>query len=138
MADIASELAKQCGISKETAQKGMGIVLGLIKSKLPAESFSKVISAVPEGESMMASAASSAEGSAGGVVNAVTGTLGKLFGGAGTGALLAKITQLGMSPDQIQSFFTKIMEFFKGKLPQNVMSQVTDLLPTPQGAGAGT
>ena len=136
MADIASELAKQCGISKETAQKGLGMVLGLIKTKLPAESFSKVISAVPEGENMMASAASATETSGGGVMNAITGSLGKLFGSGGAGALLTKVGQLGMSPDQIQSFFAKTMEFFKGKLPQNVMSQVTDLLPTPQGAGA--
>ena len=134
MADIASELASKCGISAEAAQKGLGMVLGLFKSKLPAESFSKISAAVPGADNMMSAAADVGEQATGGVVGAVKGAIGKIFGGGGTDAMLAKFGSLGLTPDQIQGFLPKVMEFFKGKLPENVMSQVSGLLPTTQEA----
>jgi hypothetical protein len=132
MADIASELASKCGISAEAAQKGLGVVLGFFKSKLPAESFAKLSAAVPGADDMMA-AADTGEQASGGVVGAVKGAIGKVFGG-GTEALLAKFGQFGMTPEQIQGFLPKVMEFLKGKLPEKVMSQVSGLLPTAQEA----
>ena len=131
MADIATELASKCGISPEVAQKGLGIVLGLFKSKLPAETYSKVSAAVPGADNMIAAAADMGEHSGGGVIDAVKGTIGKLFGG-NAGALLGKFEQLGMSPDQIQGFVSKTTEYFKGKLPENAMSQISGLLPIPE------
>ena len=132
MADIASELATRCGISTEAAQRGLGVVLALLKSKLPEETFSKISSAVPNADSMMAAAADISEPS-GGMMEVVKGALGKIFGG-GTDALLAKFANLGLTPEQIHEFIPKVMEFLKGKLPDNVMNQVTALLPTTQEA----
>jgi hypothetical protein len=132
MADIASELASKCGISTETAQKGLGVVLGHLKSKLPAETFSKVSAAVPGADNMMAAVAD-VGAEAGGVVGAVKGAIGKILGG-GTDALVAQVAQVGMTPDQIQGFLPKVLDFFKGKLPENVMSQVMGLLPIPAEA----
>ena len=135
MADIASELASKCGISTEAAQKGLGVVLGLFKSKLPAETFSKISAAVPGADNMMSAAADTGKEASGGVISAVKGAVGKLFGGGGaTDALISKFGQLGMSADQIQGFLPKVMEFLKGKLPENVMNQISGLLPTPQEA----
>jgi hypothetical protein len=131
MADITTELANKCGISPEVAQKGLGIVLGLFKSKLPAETYSKVSAAVPGADNMVAAAADMGENSGGGMVDAVKGAIGKLFGGS-AGAMLGKFEHLGMSADQIPNFITKIMEYFKGKLPENVMSQISGLLPVPE------
>jgi hypothetical protein len=134
MADIASELANKCGISTETAQKGLGLVLGLLKNKLPAESFSKISAAVPDADRIMAAGAETGEQASGGISGAVKGAIGKIFGGGGADALIAKFGQLGMSPDQIQGFFPKVLEVLKGKVPENVMNQISGLLPTPQEA----
>ena len=131
MADIASELASRSGINEETVRKGLGIVLQFLKSKLPAESFAKVSAAVPEADNMMAAAD---EQSTGGVVGAVKDAIGHIFGGGSAEALLAKFGQLGLSADQIQTFIPKVMEFLKEKLPDNVMAQVSDHLPTTQEA----
>jgi Protein of unknown function VcgC/VcgE (DUF2780) len=133
MADIASELASKCGISVDSAQKGLGIVLGLLKSKLPAESFSKITAAVPGAESMMSSVADAGAQGSSSVLGAVKGVVGKLLGGGGaTDALIANFGQLGMTPDQLQSFIPKVMEFLQGKLPANLMAQISSLLPIPQ------
>jgi hypothetical protein len=134
MADIATELAGKTGISAEIAQKGLGVVLGLLKSKLPAESFNKVSTAIPGADNMMAAAADTKEQS-GGVVGAVTGAIGKLFGsGDGIGAAAAKLGQIGMKPEQIEKFIPQVLEFLKGKLPDNILGQVGNLLPSTQEA----
>src|SRR5262245_6326235 len=75
MADIASELASKCGISVEAAQKGLGVVLGLLKSKLPAETFAKLSAAVPEASNMMAGADEACDQDSGGVMGAVKGAV---------------------------------------------------------------
>ena len=132
MADIASKLANECGISTESAQKGLGMVLGLMKSKLPAETFSQVSAAVPDADRIMADTG----GQASGLLSAVKGAVGKIFGGGADtpDAVIAKFGQLGMKPEQVQAFIPKVMEFLKGKLPANVMEKVSGLLPTPQEA----
>ncbi len=126
MADIASELASKCGISVESAQKGLGVVLGLLKTKLPADSYAKLSAAVPNADSMVAAAPDS-----GGVLGAVKGAVGKILGGD---ALISKIGQLGLSADQIHKFIPQVLAFLRGKLPENVMRQVTEALPVPQEA----
>jgi hypothetical protein len=134
MADIAAELANRCGISVEQAKKGLGVVLGLLKSKLPAESFNKLSEHVPEANDLMASAASMADETGGGVVGAVKGAIGKIFGGEGVGALLSKLGQTGMSAEQISGFIPRVIEFFKSKLPANISNQIGEHLPSTQEA----
>jgi hypothetical protein len=134
MADIASELASKCGISAEQAQKGLGLVLGLIKNRLPADTFARVSAAVPGADDLVSAAEDTGTQASGGVVGAVKGAVGKIFGGGSTEALLAKFSQLGMTADQIPVFVSKVTEFFKGKLPENVVSQIRGLLPVPQEA----
>jgi hypothetical protein len=130
MADIVSELASKCGMSTETAQKGLGAVLGFLKSKLPTEAFNKLSEAVPGADGMMSSAADTEEKS-GGVLGAVKGAIGKLFGGGDSiSGLLTKFGQLGMTPEQIEGFIPRATELLKDKLPENVWSHVSDVLPT--------
>jgi hypothetical protein len=134
MADIVSELASKCGVSADAVQKGLGTILGLIKSKLPAETFSKISAAVPGSDSMMSAAANLEGQASGGVVEAVKGAFGKLFGGADASAALSKLSQLGMTPDQVTKFIPQVMEFLKSKLPAKVMDQISGMLPVPQEA----
>ena len=133
MADITSELADKCGISVESAKKGLGVVLGLLKSKLPDDSFAKLTQAIPGAGSMMANVADTGTDVSGGVLGAVKGAVGKIFGG-GTDALLAKIGQNGLSPEKIQGFLANFFGFLQGKVPENVMGQISDVLPAQQKA----
>ena len=48
--------------------------------------------------------------------------------------MLTKFGQLGMTPEQIQGFLPRVLEFLKGKVPESVMGQISGLLPTPQEA----
>jgi hypothetical protein len=127
MADITSELAARCGISPEQAQKGMGAVLGFLKTSLPAETYSKLSSAVPGADGMVAQAGETAPETSGGVLSAVTGAIGKLFGGSG-GELASRLSGSNFSVDQVKKFLPAVLEFLKGKLPDNLYQQVSSKL----------
>jgi len=131
MSDIVSELAARSGLSPEQAQKGLGSVLSYVKDWLPAEAFSQVKDAVPESDQMMAAVAQTEEHS-GGLIESIKGMASKLFGGGGPAALIGKLSNLGISPEQAQSFLPQVMEFLKDRLPESVTKQVSALLPTPQ------
>ncbi len=132
MADIVSELAGKSGVSPDMAKKGLGAVLAFLKGKVPAEAFAKVSNAVPDADNLMAAAEADKGASGGGMFGAAAGLAGKLLGGgAGGGAgLVAKLTQLGFAPEQLQGFLKNILDFLKGKLPDNVLNQITGMLPT--------
>jgi hypothetical protein len=134
MADIVTDLAEKSGISPDQARKGLGAVLSFVKEKVPEDTFAQVSAAVPGSDQMMAAAGEPGERS-GGVIESIKGVASKLFGGGGA-ALLSKLSGLGITAEQAQSFLPRVMEYFKGKLPDSVMQKVSGLFPTPQGAPA--
>jgi hypothetical protein len=130
MADIISDLAAKSGVSPDLAKKGMGALLSFMKEKVPGDSFAKVTGAIPGADSMMAAAAEKGQEASGGVMSAVTGLAGKLFGGAGGAPeLLSKLTQFGFSADQLQRFIPTVLGFLKTKLPSDVMNKITAAIP---------
>jgi uncharacterized protein (DUF2267 family) len=131
MSDIVSDLAAKAGVSPEQAKKGLGTVLSFLKEALPAESFAKVNAAVPGSEQMMAAAGEPGP-SGGGIIGSIKEMAGKLFGGGGVAALVAKLSSLGLSAEQAESFIPKVIEFLKARLPESVMKQLSEHLPTPQ------
>jgi|SRR6516165_9518469 hypothetical protein len=133
MADLVSELASKSGISVEQAKKGLGAVLALFKDKLPANVLSQVHAAIPGAEGLMSEAESAEEGS-GGLLGSVKEMASKLFGGSGA-ALAAKLGHVGFSAEQLQKFIPNVIEFLKAKLPADVMSKLSGLLPTGEKAG---
>ena len=130
MSDVVSDLAAKSGISTEQAKKGLGAVLSYAKQSLPEDAFAQVSAAVPGSDQIMA-AAGPHEESSGGVIGAIKNAAGKLFGGGGA-ALLSRLSSLGLSAEQAQSFLPRVMAFLKGKLPESVAKQVGGLLPLPQ------
>jgi hypothetical protein len=130
MADLINDLASRAGISPEQAQKGLGAVLGFLKSHLPADVYNKVSAAVPGGDA--AAAAEPPAEERGGLLAGLTGAVGKLFGGGAGPELVAKLGKLGFSAEQVQAFLPRVLEFLRGKLPEDVMRKITGLLPAPQ------
>jgi hypothetical protein len=110
----------------------LGAVLEFFKSKLPADAFSKVTAAVPGAERMM-SAVQSAPEPSGGVLGAISGAVGKLFGG-GAAELVSKLTQQGFSAEQLRAFVPEAMEFFKSRMPEDVAKKIAGLMPTATAA----
>jgi hypothetical protein len=130
MADLVNELAERSGVSADVARKGLGAVLSFVKGKLPAETFAKVSNAVPDADHLMNSAETAAgQPSQRGVLGAITGAAGKIFGGGGAG-LAGKLAQLGFSADQVPGFLRNVLASLKDKVPGDAMKQLTSGLPT--------
>jgi hypothetical protein len=102
MAEIVSDLAEKSGISPDQAHKGLGAVLSFVKESVPQDTFAQVSAAVPGSEQMM-TAAGEREERSGGVIESVKAVASKLFGGGGA-ALVSKLSSLGISAEQAQSF----------------------------------
>jgi hypothetical protein len=131
MADIVSDLAAKCGISAEQAQKGMGAVLGLLKNNLSPENYAKVSAAVPNAEGLVTAVGDTGQKTQGGVLGAVASAVGSIFGGKD---VMSHFTQLGFSPEQLQAFVPRVLDFLKDKVPGDLMKQISGLLPVPQEA----
>jgi hypothetical protein len=128
MADFISDLATKSGVSPDLAEKGVGAILALFKNKLPAGAFSEVLSAIPNASKLLSAAQAPQESSSGGILGAVGGAVSKLVGG-GAGEVTSRFTQLGFSAEQLKRFLPNVLEFFKNKLPADVMKQAGALLP---------
>jgi hypothetical protein len=130
MSDLINDLASKAGVSPEQAQKGLGAVLGFFKSHLPTDTYAKISAAVPEDASAAAELPAQEPG---GLLSGLTGAIGKLFGGGGAAQeLVGKFTHLGFSAEQLQAFLPRVMEFLRGKVPEDVMQKISGLLPTHQ------
>ena len=130
MSDIVSSLSSETGIGAEQVRKGLGSVLKMLQDQLPPEWFSKVQGALPDAGAMI-SASESTGPEAGGMIQAVTSLAGKLFGNPGEAAtdLFTRLGQHGFSADQLKAFLPKVLEFFKDKLPPEILEKVEGLVP---------
>jgi uncharacterized protein (DUF2267 family) len=132
MTDIISSLASHAGISQDMARKGMGAVLEMCKNKLPAEAYSKVSAAIPGADGMIAAAAdqppSASAPQSGGMVDSLTSSIGKIFGGPG-GELAGKLSAVGFSAEQLKGFLPPVFEFLKDKVPPDALKKISSMLP---------
>lgn len=128
MSDLVSDLAARSGITPEQAQKGLGAVLSFLKDSVPQQDFDRVKDAVPNSDQAMAAAGANEQGS-GGALGAIAGVAGKLFGGGGAAALLAKLSSLGVTPEKVQAFLARVMEFLRSHLPADTLKQIAGLFP---------
>jgi hypothetical protein len=128
MADFISDLAAKTGISPDLARKGVGVILALLKDKLPAGAFAQVQQAIPNANNLMA-AADVPQETSGGILSKVGDVVSKIVGSGGAAELASRFTQLGFSPDQIKKFLPLVVEFLKNKLPADVAKQLSALTP---------
>jgi uncharacterized protein (DUF2267 family) len=142
MSDLIASIAAQTGIDPETARKGLGAVLTWVKTQISPEHFEKVQAAIPRAPEMIAEAKTTEDDSAPnqGLVGAITGMAGKLFGGkAGADAnLLSSLASLGLKPDQIHAFASKVFELLKNHLPPEIVDRIKSALPALATTSAAT
>ena len=106
--ELIGALSKEMGATPEQAAGAAGTLFGVAKSRLKAEDFSQIATAVPGMDSLLKAAPSS-----GGA--AAAGTLSQLGGGAsGLASAASAFSKLGLSPDMVSkavpiltSFVTK-------------------------------
>jgi hypothetical protein len=130
MSDVVNTLSSQTGIGADLIRKGLGAVLKVLQDQLPPELFSKVGSILPDAGELISAAEAPGQKS-GGMLEAVTGLAGKLFGAKGEAAtdLFTRLSQFGFSAEQLQAFLPRVLEFFQDKLPPEILEKLQGLMP---------
>ena len=91
--ELVNSLAKEIGSTPEQAAGAAGALFGVAKSRLKADEFSKISSAVPGMTSLLGAAPAAATGTAG---------LAKLAGSAsGLASAASAFSSLGLKPDMV-------------------------------------
>jgi hypothetical protein len=131
MSDIVNELATRTGISSDLVQKGLGALLSFLKQQLGDDVFQKLQSHLPGASTLVSNVETSQGSSEGGLIGAISGLAGKLFGGKAEGGakLLESLHKLGFDPGQIEAFLPKALELIKTHLPPDLVEKVMASLP---------
>lgn len=142
MADIITAVSSRTGIDEGMVRKGLGALLTFLQKNVPADVFGKLQSAVPGASEMLSAYEPATEGASSGLMGMVSSLAGKMFGsGAGGGAhLLADLSHVGLSAEQIEAFLPQAFESLKAYLPAEVLDRIKAALPTlatPAGASGG-
>ncbi len=117
--ELVQELTQQLGINQQQASGGLGLLLGMAKSKL-GSNFGQVAQHVPNADQLIQSAppASSpgAKTGGGGALGAIGGLLGSKGGAmGGLGNLAGGFQQLGIAPNLIGKFVSVVLNFFQAR-----------------------
>ena len=104
--ELVGMLTKEVGVTPAQAEGGAGALLGLAKSRLSAEEFGKVSSAIPGTDAMLKAAPALGMSSA----------LGNLPGGsAGLASVGGAFSKLGLTPDAAAKFAPVMLKYVNGK-----------------------
>jgi hypothetical protein len=120
---LVEMLVKSIGITTQQAEGGAGSIFNAAKQNMGVEDFSKVTTAMPEVEALMAAAPKIEKGSGtlGGISSMLsenTGSLGKMAG------LYDSFSKLGLSKDMVGQFIPLILDYSKsngGEIVSNLL-----------------
>ncbi len=112
--DLVTSLMQNLGVSEPQAKGGAGLIFQAAKDRLGADDFAKVAQAVPEANSLLASAPAGAGGL--GALGKLAGGLGGTAGGlGGLAGLAGGFTQLGLGGDMIGKFLSLVVSYVQRK-----------------------
>jgi len=107
-------LVKNIGVTTPQAEGGAGSIFNAAKQNMDVEDFSKVTTAMPEVEPLMAAAPKIEKSS--GTLGGFSSMLSKNTGSLGTMAsLYASFSKLGLSKDMVGIFIPLIVDYAKSK-----------------------
>jgi hypothetical protein len=131
MSELANNLTEQTGISSDLVHQGLGALLSFLKKEVGDETFSKLTATIPGAEGFLEKFSSSPAADSGGLLQAVAGLAGKLLGSkAADGAsLLAALSKLGFTPEQIEAFIPKAIALIKTYLPPDLLEKILAMVP---------
>ena len=138
MEDLISRLVTSLGVDTGTAERIVGIVLGLFQSQGDNEQVSALMGALPGAEDLMAkvgeagdAAGEAASGATGGLGGLISGAASMLGGGGGNPLMdtLGKLQAEGLSVDQARTAGSEIISFARENAGDEVVDGVLGSIP---------
>ena len=132
MDEILKTLAEHTGISVETARNALGAIIAFLKEHLPEGLSHQLMQSLPDAHGLASSFEENKDPEpSGGLLGALTGLAGKVFGDGGAEATkaLGMLKQSGLNLEQIQAFVPKVLELIKQHLPAELYEKILALIP---------
>ncbi|MDH4068900.1 MAG: DUF2780 domain-containing protein [Ignavibacteria bacterium] len=130
MTDLIQNLAKSAGIDNSKAEMGLGALLSSVKENVPTDTFSQISSSIPGVGDLLSKFAggSKSTGDSGGLM----GMAGSLLGGDSKGmtSLISNFSKAGFTMDTAKVFIPVAINLLKDKLSPELMSKVSELVPS--------
>jgi hypothetical protein len=114
MDELVGRLVAKVGVTREAAEKSVGIILEFLSKEGPPEKVKALIDRLPGADALLASAASDGGGmfSLGGIM------------GAGTRMMAA-----GLSLDQVQSVTREVISYAREKAGEDTVGEIVGAIP---------
>ena len=137
MNEFVTNLAQRAGIDDNAAQKGLGALLSTIQRNVPADTFTKLSTAIPDTGGILSSFQKVAKPSSdgGGLLDLAGGLLGKDAGALGT--LISQFSKAGFTVESAKSFIPIALNLLKDKISPDLMKQIDTALPGVSNLLAG-
>jgi hypothetical protein len=131
MNDFIQMAVSKLGVSEQSAKSATGGVLDMIQKQVGGGDFSKLLGAVPGAADLLKSAPASGGSGGGGGLGGILGAASGLLGGK-AGSILGAASMLeksGLSLDKAGPFVSMLMDYFKGKAGNDLVSQILGKVP---------
>lgn len=115
MDELVGRLVTNVGVTREVAEKSIGIILDFLVKEGPPEKVQALIDRLPGAEAMLKSAQS--EGDGGGMF--MSGIM-----GAGT-----RMMAVGLSMDQVQSVTREVISYTREKAGEDTVGEIVGAIP---------
>jgi Protein of unknown function VcgC/VcgE (DUF2780) len=123
MQELIARIVEKTGLNQERAEKGLGIMLSLVKTQGNQQKVGELFAKLPGADEL--AKRHGGDGSRGG------GLLGMLGGGMMGGPLVAigKLQAAGLNMDQIKGLGTETLAYAKEVAGKDLVKQVTGSIP---------
>lgn len=122
MEQLIASIADKVGIEPDIAEKAVGIMLSLVRSDGDQSAVPELMKALPGADAL----ADAHDGGGGG---GLLGALGGALGGGGAMAAFGKLTQTGLSTDQIKAVGEQLFEHAKDQAGEPLVKKVVSTIP---------
>jgi len=129
MQALITNIASQMGIDEALAQKGISIVLSLVRSQGDDGLVSQLFDKMPGAGDLATAGASALENSSGG--GGLMGMVGGMLGG-GAGEVMSAVSQLqseGLETGQIKELGRQVLDHAKQQGGEDLVEQISNSIP---------
>ena len=130
MEGFIEQIASKLGIDSAIAEKAVAVILNLLKQYAGDEKFSSLMAALPGANQMLADSDTSSNSD---IVGNLTGSLGELLGGGGSGnplmELMSGMQSIGLDMDQAKTVGLDFLDHARETAGEDVVKNITDAVP---------
>lgn len=116
MQELISRLVDAAGITPETAEKVIAIILSFLNKEAPDAAVGKLLDAIPGAQALVES-----ESGSGSILGG--------FGGMGAMGVLSELTSAGLSMGEVQTVTRQVIDYAREQVGEETLGEILGNIP---------